>query len=221
MRIFRALKSRLSEFHHDDEGSVVVEGILITSFLTWWYVASFQYFDAYRQKNTNLKAAYTIADMLSRETGPTSDDPDAAEVNQTYVNGLNQMFDYLSNAREPTWIRVSSVYFDENDDKYHVDWSSTSGSGHPIMTTAAIQNYKNSIPVLPRGGSVILVETFMDYEPMFAIGLDEQTFSTFITTAPRFASCLPWQTYGCGIDANGNWTNPDIPDLPDPEPDGT
>ena len=32
------------------------------------------------------------------------------------------------------------------------------------------------------------------------------------TTAPRFASCLPWESRGCGTDTNGDWVNPDMTD---------
>ena len=217
MNMLKILKLRLIDFQSEERAAVPVEGVIASTFLIWWYIASFQFFDAYRQKNINLKAAYTLADMLSRETGPTAEDPNAATVNQTYVNGLNTMFDYLTFSQRPTWVRVSSVYWDEVDDKYRVDWSTTSGSGHTAMTTPNLQNYKNRIPVLPTGDTVIIVETFMAYEPFFNVGLDANLFTTFIATRPRFASCLPWQTNGCGTDPDGGWSNPDITDIPDPD----
>ncbi|MBS0565320.1 MAG: hypothetical protein JSR87_12870 [Proteobacteria bacterium] len=216
MNILRSLRLRLFDFRRDDRGAMEVEGILASTFLIWWYIASFQYFDAFKQKNINLKAAYTIADMLSRETGPANGDPTATPVNQAYINGLNTMFDYLTYSRKPTWIRVTSVYFDTTTNKYHVDWSAASGSGHQLMTTPILQNYKNRLPILPDGDSVILVETFMAYEPIFSIGINAQVYSTFITTSPRFSSCLPWNTNGCGNDTNNNWVNPDMTDLPPP-----
>ena len=160
----------------------------------------------------------TIADMLSRETGPIAGDSTSVQINQTYVNGLNTMFDYLTNSRQPTWIRVTSVYWDDNDNKYRVDWSATSGTGHDEMTTYMLQAYKDRIPVMPNGDTVVLVETFMAYTPVFKVGLDPRWFQTFITTAPRFASCVPWQTDGCGTDKNGNWVNPDMTDIPPPDP---
>ncbi len=43
-----------------------VEGVIASTFLIWWYIASFQFFDAYRQKNVNQKGAYTVADLISR-----------------------------------------------------------------------------------------------------------------------------------------------------------
>ncbi len=218
MTMLKSFRLRLTGFGKEERAAAEVEGVIGSVFLIWWFVASFQFFDAYRQKNINLKAAYSLADMLSRETGPTPENPASAAVDQNYINGLNTMFDYLTNSNKPTWIRVSSVYWDAVDSKYRVDWSRTSGSGNEAMTTPKLQSYKDRIPVLPTGDTVIIVETFMDYEPIFGYWLDKNRFTTFIPTRPRFASCLPWQTDGCGTDANGNWTNPDITDLPPEDP---
>lgn len=213
MNLLRSLRLRLFDFSRDDRGAMEVEGILASTFLIWWYISSFQYFDAFKQKNINLKAAYTVADMLSRETGPSNGDPNATPVNQTYINGLNTMFDYLTYSRKPTWIRVTSVYYDDTTKKYHVDWSAASGSGHTLMTTPMLQGYTNRLPVLPDGDSVIVVETFMAYEPIFSIGINGQVYKTFITTSPRFSSCVPWGTGNCGTDQSGDWINPDITDT--------
>ena len=216
MNILRSLRLRLFDFRRDDRGAMEVEGILASTFLIWWYISSFQYFDAFKQKNINLKAAYTIADMLSRETGPSPSDPTSVPVNQAYINGLNTLFDYLTYSRKPTYIRVTSVYWDDATQKYHVDWSATSGTGHTAMTTTMLQNYKTRIPKMPDGDTVILVESFMAYEPIFSIGINAQVYTTFITTPPRFASCLPWDVKNCGNDGSNNWVNPDLTDLPEP-----
>ena len=58
------LLQRFRVFRDDTRGSMPTEGVMAATFLIWWYIASFQFFDAYRQKNVNLKAAYTIADMV-------------------------------------------------------------------------------------------------------------------------------------------------------------
>lgn len=219
MTFIRSLRLSLRRYGKDEDGAMVVEGLIAATFLIWWYMASFQYFDAFKQKNTALKAAYTLADMVSRETGPTNEDPNAVEIDQAYVNGLNRMFDYLTFSNRPTWIRITSVYWNATDNRYHVDWSATSGTGHESMTTPMLQQVANRIPVLPNGDSIILVETFLDYQPIMPIGLNQTVLQTFITTAPRFSSCVPWQDYGCGTDNQGRWVRPDLTDVPDPDTD--
>jgi hypothetical protein len=238
MPFLSALRRPIRGFHRDEAGAMPIEGLIAFIFLVWWYIASFQFFDAYRQKNINLKAAYTVADMLSRETGPVPGDPNGVEIDITYIRGLNRMFDYLTNSKHPTWIRVSSIYWDETDSKYRVDWSVASQDTRATLTTPMLQAASDRIPVLRNGDTLVVVETFMAYEPLwyykgtpeysvvdgqiievlrpYDSGLEPQWMSTFITTAPRFASCLPWESSGCGTDTNGNWVNPD---MTDPEED--
>lgn len=228
MNIMRAIKLRAQAFRTEERASMPIEGIIGSTFLLWWFISSYQFFDAFQQKNANLKAAYTISDMLSRETGPVAGDPNAVAINQNYINGLNTVFDYLTYSNQKTWIRVSSVYYDENDSKYRIDWSATSGTGHTPLTTVTLQQFKNRIPVLVNGDSVILVETYSAYVPFFYYkkaaddkstidimesGISHQWLTNFITTSPRFGSCLPFGTAGCGTDPSGDWVRPDITDA--------
>lgn len=206
MSLYSRLKFRTRSLADDTNGSMPVEGLLASTFLIWWYVASFQFFDAYRQKNVNLKAAYTIADLVSRVSAEDS-------VNADFIEGLNTVFDYLTFSRKPTWVRVSSVIWDDADNRYEIAWSYATGTagGH---TDASIQAEANRIPNMPAGDSVILVETHMAYEPIFSIGLNAQWYTTFITTRPRSPSCirfdlqdgvtLPACFYDSDIDMNDN-----------------
>jgi hypothetical protein len=180
MTLLNRFRVRLRLFGRDSEGSTPIEGLLACTFLLWWYMASFTFFDAYRQKNITLKAAYTIADMLSRQT---------KVINPAYINGLNTVFDYLTFSNQPTVVRVSSVYWDGTNKVYKVAWSySTNTSKRPVQTDATINQVATKIPTMPVGDTVVLVETFMAYQPIFNIGLTARWYDTFITTRPRFAS---------------------------------
>jgi hypothetical protein len=189
MSLYSRLKLHGKRFGDDTRGAMPVEGVMASTFLIWWYVASFQFFDAYRQKNINLKAAYTVADMVSRET-------DAIDGN--FVDGLNTLFDYLTFSNKPTWLRVSSVYWDGANSLNKVGWSYATGS-HPVQNNTTIQYKVNQIPVMPVGDTIIIVETFMAYEPIFNIGLNAMWYDSFITTRPRFASQVQFEnTMGTG-----------------------
>jgi hypothetical protein len=179
MSVYKWFKLSGRQFREEERGSMPTEGVMAFTFLIWWYIASFQFFDAYRQKNINLKAAYTIADMLSRETDVVGPD---------YMQGLNTVFDYLTNSNVPTAIRVSSVYWDGNDSTYKVYWSYSSEPTRPEHTNASMHAKQSQIPVMPVGDTVIVVETYMAYEPIFSIGLGAMWYDTFIVTRPRFAS---------------------------------
>lgn len=214
MTLLKALRLRLTGFRAEERAAVPVEGVIASTFLIWWLVASFQFFDAYRQKNINLKAAYTIADMVSRIQ------PDDA-VDEDYIEGLNTLFDYLTFSRKPTWVRVSSVIWDNTDNRYEIAWSYATGAAGG-QTDATIQNSANRIPTMPAGDSVILVETNMAYEPIFNIGIKAKWYTTFITTRPRFTSCvkydlkdgvtLPACIYDSDVDMSDNTSDDDTTD---------
>lgn len=197
MSLMKSLKLRGRRFGTDTSGSMPTEGVMAFTFLIWWYIASFQFFDAYRQKNINLKAAYTVADMISRETDM---------LDHTYVDGLNTVFDYLTFSNKPTWVRVSSVYWDEAEQINKVAWSYATGS-HEVQDNTTIQTKVNQIPVMPKGDTVIVVETFMAYEPIFSIGLEARWYDTFITTRPRFASQVVFE----GMGSPDSTYYPDVP----------
>jgi hypothetical protein len=182
MSFYQSLKVRSALFGSDTRGSMPTEGVMAFSFLVWWYIASFQFFDAYRQKNTNLKAAYTIADMVSRQTD---------YVDRNYIYGLNTVFDYLTFSNKPTWIRVTTINWDGNSNSFKVKWSCQTGTGHLPHTDATINARASQIPTMPVGDEVILVETFMAYEPIFSVGLNAMVYNTFITTRPRWNQ-VPW-----------------------------
>lgn len=187
MTLMAKFKFVSCRFAKEEDGSMVAEGVMAFTLLIWWYMASFTFFDALRQKNINLKAAYTVADMVSRET---------MAINSTYIKGLNTVFDYLTNSKQATWIRVSSVEWDEPTKTNMVVWSCTTDPTKPKQTDATMATLKSRIPVMPDGDTVIVMETFMAFTPVFKIGngpanygmLDPRWFGTFITTRPRFAS---------------------------------
>lgn len=177
-------------FAANENGAMPVEGVLASTFLIWWYVASFQFFDAFRQKNINQKGAYTIADLISRRQ--------YEPVDSNYIEGMNTLFDYITFSRQPTTIRVSSVFWDNDEEINKVAWSYGTGDT-PGLTTAKLQDSANRIPVMAVGDYVVVVETFMAYEPIFNIGLNAQWFRQFITTRPRFTGCVMWDKHDGSI----------------------
>lgn len=208
MSILSRLRLQARRFASDSRGAMPIEGLLAFTFLAWWYVASFQFFDALRQKNINLKAAYTVADLMSRETGPDASDPSKVAIDDEYVKGLNRVFDYLTFSPRPTWIRVSSIFWDDTQKKFRVEWSYATG-GHTALNDTTLQDKKNRIPNMSVGDSAIMMETNMAYVPIFDVGLAARWYDTMVVTRPRFAACIPWDHYACGSNAGGP-PNPDV-----------
>lgn len=174
----RALR-RMTRFRRAEDGSMTVEACLILPIWVWVYIMTYQFFDAFRTHTVNLRASYAVADMISRET---------SAIGPTYLNQMKNVFDYVSRAKLPTTLRVSSVYYDTSQKKYRVSWSYSSAGSSDARTDTTIAAQAARIPNLNSGETLIVVETHMDYAPIFDVGLNDFDYDYFIATAPRFAS---------------------------------
>ncbi len=95
-----------------------------------------------------------------------------SQIDGAYLEGMNKVFAYMTMAKQPTWIRVSSVTYDGDAKALVLNWSHATGS-HPATTMTALQDW---IPLMAAGDSVIVVETFMPYTPDFNVGLKPMVF---------------------------------------------
>ena len=91
----------------DERGSVSVEAILMFPLLIWAYMGMYVFFEGLRESNINLKATYTVADVLSRFT-----DEDVA-VTEEYMDGLHAVYNWMSRSINPVFMRVSVVTYDQ------------------------------------------------------------------------------------------------------------
>ncbi|KPU84128.1 hypothetical protein JI58_05710 [Marinosulfonomonas sp. PRT-SC04] len=172
----------MGNFARDLRGSATLEFLIVLPMLIWSMLAISLFFDAFRARSTNLKAAYTISDLISRENPFVGPD---------YIAGLNTMYTFLSASNNPTWIRVSVVQFDTEDPQIDTDgvlilkWSHGT-NGQPDLTDATLSDIASKIPVMGHGDSLILVETHMKYRALAKINFNGASFDNFIATRPRF-----------------------------------
>ena len=179
------IKSRVRAFWGDTDASVTVEFICAVPMLFWALAASFVFFDGFRQSAINLKAAYTIGDMISRET---------AAVNDDYMDSVYALHRLLTHATSSTTLRVSVVRWDEDDNRFYEDWSESRGAIDPL-TTAEVLLLTDKLPTMPDSERVILVETTNSFTPTFQnVGLEAMSFDNFVFTRPRFAPQVAWES---------------------------
>ncbi|WP_281858226.1 TadE/TadG family type IV pilus assembly protein [Litoreibacter halocynthiae] len=172
-----------ARFVRDTQASATVEAVMILPLLLAWFVGSFVFFDGFKNRNMALKATYTIGDILSRRT---------EGVTEEYITNLQQLYDRLAYTTGSSAMRVTSLTW--SGSKHRVLWSQSSKPSLSEQTNAKVKahSFKNRIPLMAVGETVILVETFTDYNPAFNVGWDHRVFENFVVTSPRFASCLSW-----------------------------
>ena len=169
----------LRRFRDNERGSVALETVLVIPMLLWAYLSMYSFFHAYRTHSLNIKTAYAVGDAISRETTP---------INQAYLNGMHEMAAYMSWTRTENFaIRVTSVKYNADDNKYEEDWSKVVG-WVPALDANAVQALSSQLPTMPDNERVVVVETFERYDPPFNLGLSDHEIHNFVFTRPRYAN---------------------------------
>lgn len=179
--------SKLRNFASDVKGSASVEAAIIFPVVFWAYAASFTYYEAYRAQTVAEKAAYTISDMLSRETLP---------ITPAYMTNARNIYKDLSGLSPgETALRVTLLRWDGAQNQFKIDWSKRRGD-IPRLRNRDVTDYDELLPPLIANERIILVETASDYDPAFSVGLAPRIIETFVFTRPRFAPQLVWDSEG-------------------------
>ncbi len=183
----------LNQFLRDSRASLTVEAVIMLPLLLLWFVATFAFFDIFRINVLNEKASDAITDLITRYD-PSATTP--LEINDAFIDGMNDVFDQIVQNGGNTWIRVSSVGFDTDTNAYTLrpsgwDGWSTATRGRNGRTEAEIAALSDRLPVIPAGASLVVVETYIDYTmPIFwSMGLPRtMEFSTLAVARPRFTT---------------------------------
>lgn len=176
------LHNHLRRFLNDEKGSVAVEAAVVLPVLLWAFVAMWVFFDAYRARTTVEKAAFTVSDMLSRETNAIDDD---------YLDGAKNLFDLLADSDSPSGLRVSVITYSGAYQEYRLEWSQIRGNINKLEDQG-LSDLVDDLPGMSDGERLILVQTTSTYEPSLRVGIGDHTMKTFIFTRPRFAPQLVW-----------------------------
>lgn len=185
--------SSVNFFARSESGSMSVEAVFAIPILAWAMTATFVFFDAFKTQNMSQKAAYTVADMISREEAPIDDN---------YLTAMHETFDYLSGGSGDNAIRVSIVEMTRDEvtevEALELIWS----EGVNVPEYILLDPIEDRIPSLSVGEQIILVETEQEWTPAFAVGLASYRFREVAVARPRFSSRICWETTaGCTTEA--------------------
>jgi len=170
---------RLRAFWSDTRAAVAMETAIITPVLAWVLMSSFVFFDAFRTYTTSAKATYAVADLLTRQT-------DTLEAFD--LDGLSNLFAHMVRDDVGPRMRVTQVRFDGTD--YHVDWSYGT-NGQARLFDSGLGAFTDRLPIMATADRLLIVETFVPYQPAFDMGLELLTFTNFTISRPRYAAQVP------------------------------
>jgi hypothetical protein len=175
-------RQSLNRFARDESGVLLAEFLLLLPLLIWGFLALVVYWDVFRTINTSQKAAYSIADLMSRQE----------IVTPQFVDQLQNVLDFLMPGVVGSRMRITSFEYNATTKKYVFLFSRSPGNKVIPYTATTLQNIAPRVPVMDDLDSALLVETWVDYVPKFDIGvlglipgLSGQTLEQFIITYPR------------------------------------
>ncbi|MEM9425574.1 MAG: hypothetical protein AAGA06_02630 [Pseudomonadota bacterium] len=200
-----SIKSMFRKVLRDERGTFSVEAVLMFPMLVWAFMAMYVFFEGLRESNINLKASYTVADVLSRET---------EEINMAYLNNMNKIYSWLARTSENTEMRVSVVIWNETTQTHELYWSRGVGGKEDLREEWVKTNVTPHVPIMADRASAIVVETWVDYTPIMEIpimpiGLQETEIYNIVVTAPRFTDQLKFEGMG---DGTGSAHDDDVAD---------
>lgn len=171
----RGVSGFLAIWWGDEKGTLTIEFLLWLPYLALWFIASTIFYDAYKSRNEAANAAYTLSDIITRQT----------EVDNQFLDSLYTLQDrLLPQADGVRTLRISSIQF--SGGKYQVLWSRSMGGGS-VMKDADIPI--QIMPAMAELDTVILTELAVPFIP-FAnwVGVRARTWSFDLVSRPRFAS---------------------------------
>lgn len=169
------LNRQIRRFRNDEGGLVMTEILVMLPLLIWTFMALFVWWDAFRTMNLAQKASHAVSDLVSRQN----------EIDLDFIDGMKSVMDYLSESKT-NQIRVTSVEWDEQGNRYTVLFSRSPGNELPPLTANDIRELSEKIPVMADNETVLIVETLTPYSPALNMGLEYQLMSNFVVTRPRF-----------------------------------
>ncbi len=169
-------KQLLHRYWHDTGAAVAFETVITLPLLALAFISSFVFFDAFRVYNTSVKATYAIADLVSRQTNT---------LYPSDIEGYSNVFQHLVRDAGQIQMRVTQIYW--NGSAYRVDWSSPT-NGQARLFDANMDAISDRLPELANSERILLLETWIPYQPSFDVGMDPITFSNFTVTRPRHST---------------------------------
>ena len=188
-----SIKRLFRKSMRDERGSFSIEAILMFPMLIWAFMAMYVFFEGLRETNINLKATYTVADVLSRED---------TLITETYLSNMNVIYQWLARSNATPQLRVSVVKWDEATESHELHWS------HGVGVDDLLQEFVDEtvtphVPIMADQTHAIVVETWIDYQPIMdipimPIGIRDTEIYNIVVTMPRFAPKLDFEGYNDG-----------------------
>lgn len=191
-------RQRLEQFARQSEGAALVEFAVCLPLTILLLAGAVVLQDSIRVGYVNSKASYTLSDMISRE-----DDG----IDADYFEGLESIFDFMTDDRFPTDLRMTVIECtenctDEDTRVLEVCWSEAS-NGFAELETSDLDRIASRTPLFVDGDTLLVTETYLDYTPSaFTKFFPSRRLAAISFTRPRLTQQIKFDTGTTDVDGN-------------------
>jgi len=179
--MMQSLRRYLKSFRKAERGTISVELVTIVPLLLVITLGLITFFDAFKAKTTAARTATVISDMVSRETNA---------ITPNYMNGIHAVMLSMIESDPAPEFRLTAFTWNETNQEYRVRWSDMRGQ-RVAHNTTSLNILSDKLPQIKNGQRAILLETWVDYEPLTNFGMEQSTtFSNRLVAAQRFVPQL-------------------------------
>ncbi|WP_208348445.1 TadE/TadG family type IV pilus assembly protein [Pseudaestuariivita rosea] len=180
-----SMKKTIRSFWKDTSGAITIEAVLAVPLLIWTYLAMIVFWDAYKNELVISKATYTAADVISRHQ---------SDFDQAYLDGLNDVFAWLSYTGEPTGLRVTWVKQEVVDAAGNTERVFIRSEASGTLTGySGIEDVEPLLPSMGTGERLAIVETEMKFTPIANFALPEMDLLNRSIVPMRFVAQVCWE----------------------------
>ena len=197
---------RWTNFKQDDRGIFSIEMVIVLPLLLFWFGAVYVFYSAFHTWLKSVKANYTIADLISRQT----------ITNNSFIYALVGVFDSISETLDAdnSYFVVTALQWHDHDDDPNTDlqmaiiWSEATNTPEQAATGVAIEDIEDRMPTyVPEFDQVIYVQSYSPFTPIWNwVGLTPDdydassgkpaiVFENDMVTTLRFSSQLDHEQY--------------------------
>lgn len=168
----------LSSLRHSERGAIAIE--LLGVVLMFGAAASFSTtaFGYYKSQSRDAKAAYAVADAISRET---------QNITPAFLDTLHELHKFTTVAKAGSALRITVVDYDPRTADYRIRWSRSRAEGLQLNSDVlTVDELRPRLPTLANYESIVVVETYLNHEPFSGhFGMAPILFQHVAISRPR------------------------------------
>lgn len=173
------MRTLVRKFWSDTQGAMTVEFVIWVPLLMAWFVVSATAYSAFDNRHAAANAAFTIADISSRQI--TMDDTVIDDLYSLQANLLPGVSDQRT-------LRVSSIMYNEPLDMHVLLWSEARGPAPELNQVTVPLGW---MPQMADGDTVLLVETSVPYSFISEwIGSETTLWTHVLPVRPRYVGSV-------------------------------